>query len=80
MTQALTRRPLLKLLIGTGLLGRRAHAGNQAIWATGNPSIDKPREIALKLLKPTAAQLERAWELHFGSTIGYASSGARSSG
>jgi membrane dipeptidase len=69
MTQALTRRPLLKLLIGTGLLGRRAHAGNQAIWATGNPSIDKPREIALKLLKPTAAQLERAWELHFGSTI-----------
>ncbi len=39
------------------------------IWATGNPAIDKPREIALNLLKPTQAQLEHAWELHFGSLV-----------
>ena len=36
---------------------------------TGNPSIDKPREIAIDMLKPTQAQLEHAWELHFGSVV-----------
>ncbi len=39
------------------------------IWATGNPAIDKPREIALGLLRPTQAQIERAWELHFSSVV-----------
>jgi membrane dipeptidase len=39
------------------------------VWVTGNPSIDKPREIALDLLKPTQAQIEHAWELHFGSVV-----------
>ena len=38
-------------------------------WRTGNPSIDRPREIALKLLKPTQAQIDHAWELHFGSIV-----------
>lgn len=36
---------------------------------TGNPAIDKPREIALNLLKPTQAQIDHAWELHFGATV-----------
>lgn len=39
------------------------------VWRTGNKFIDEPREIALSLLKPTAAQLERAWELHFNSLV-----------
>ena len=39
------------------------------IWRTGNPSIDGPREIALKMLQPTQAQIEHAWELHFGSIV-----------
>lgn len=39
------------------------------IWMTGNPTIDRPREIALNLLKPTQAQIEHAWELHFGSVV-----------
>jgi len=42
---------------------------SRKLWETGNPTIDRPREIALSLLKPTQAQLERAWELHFGSVI-----------
>lgn len=39
------------------------------LWRTGNPAIDTPREVALKLLKPTQAQLEHAWELHYGTAI-----------
>lgn len=39
------------------------------IWATGNPAIDRPREIALGILRPSQAQIERAWELHFGSVV-----------
>jgi len=38
-------------------------------WRTGNETIDKPRTIALDLLKPMQAQIEHAWELHFGSTV-----------
>ncbi len=38
-------------------------------WITGNPVIDKPREVAISLLKPTQAQIEHAWELHFGSVV-----------
>ena len=43
--------------------------GSKDIWRTGNETIDKPREIALGLLKPTQAQIEHAWELHFGSSV-----------
>ena len=43
--------------------------GAKEIWRTGNPAIDKPREVALGILKPTQAQIEHAWELHFGSTV-----------
>ena len=38
-------------------------------WITGNPTIDKPRELALGLLKPTQAQIDHAWELHFSSVV-----------
>jgi membrane dipeptidase len=69
----LTRRALLKRLPLAALAGGFfIHARGQqarAVWATGNPAIDKPREIALALLKPTEAQIERAWELHFASVV-----------
>ena len=39
------------------------------LWVTGNASIDQPRELALGLLKPTPAQIERAWELHFDALV-----------
>lgn len=69
----LTRRALLKRLPLAALAGGffirvRAQQARQ-IWATGNATIDKPREIALALLKPTQAQIERAWELHFSSVV-----------
>jgi membrane dipeptidase len=38
-------------------------------WRTGNATIDRAREIALDLLKPTPAQIDHAWELHFGSPV-----------
>lgn len=70
---ALSRRAILhKLplaaLAGTWNLHVRAQSPRE-IWRTGNPAIDGPREVALKLLQPTQAQLERAWELHFGSIV-----------
>ena len=69
----ITRRALLKRLPLAALAGGffihvRAQQAKQ-LWATGNPAIDKPREIALALLKPTQAQIERAWELHFSSVV-----------
>ena len=39
------------------------------VWVTGNETIDQPREIALGMLKPTPAQLDRAWKLHFESLV-----------
>ena len=39
------------------------------LWATGNDTMDQPRGIALDLLKPTQAQIEHAWELHFSSLV-----------
>ena len=69
----LTRRALLKRLPLAALAGGFfIHVRGQqasAVWATGNPTIDKPREIALALLKPTQAQIERAWALHFASVV-----------
>jgi membrane dipeptidase len=68
-----TRRSLLRQLPFAALAGGlpfHLRAGvTKNIWVTGNPAIDKPREIALDMLKPTQAQLEHAWELHFGSVV-----------
>lgn len=70
---SLSRRALLHKLPLAALAGSwHIHVRAQSpreIWRTGNPSIDGPRETALKLLQPTQAQLERAWELHFGSLV-----------
>jgi membrane dipeptidase len=69
----LSRRSLLRHLPLTALAStlhiQVRGQESKKLWETGNPSIDKPREIALNLLKPTQAQLEHAWELHFGSTV-----------
>ncbi len=68
------RRSLLKQLPLAALAGGFhirvcAQGAREKIWATGNPVIDRAREIALAALKPTQAQLEHAWELHFGSVV-----------
>ena len=69
----LSRRSLLKRISAAALAGGfRIHVRGEETrkpWATGNPAIDKPREIALGILQPTPAQIERAWELHFGSLV-----------
>ncbi|MFM7603615.1 MAG: membrane dipeptidase, partial [Prosthecobacter sp.] len=68
----LYRRSLLQALPAAFTTSFHIDARSQEakqLWRTGNPTIDKPRETALKLLKPTQAQLERAWELHFGSVV-----------
>lgn len=41
----------------------------ERLWRTGNEAIDRAREIALDLLKPTPAQLQHAWELHAASLV-----------
>ena len=41
----------------------------ERLWRTGNDSIDRAREIALELLKPTPAQLQHAFELHAASVV-----------
>lgn len=68
-----SRRSLLQHLPFTALTGAfHIHVRAQeakSIWLTGNPAIDRPREIAVGILKPTQAQLEHAWELHFGSVV-----------
>ena len=70
---SLSRRALLHKLPLAALAGGwhiqvRAQSPRE-IWRTGNPSVDGPRETALKLLQPTQAQIEHAWELHFGSLV-----------
>src|SRR5688572_17394101 len=55
-----------------GLLAPTFHiraAEAAEIWRTGNDTIDRAREIAIGLLKPTPAQLQRAWELHAASLV-----------
>jgi membrane dipeptidase len=69
-----SRRSLLRSLplaaaAGSFNIHVRAQDAARKLWQTGNEAIDKPREIALSLLKPTQAQLEHAWELHFGSLV-----------
>ena len=44
-----------------------AEAGQ--LWRTGNETIDRAREIAIDLLQPTPAQVQRAWELHAASLV-----------
>ncbi|MCW0219826.1 MAG: dipeptidase [Prosthecobacter sp.] len=69
----LTRRSLLSQLplatVASSFHLQVRGQESKELWRTGNPTIDKPREIALGLLKPTQAQIERAWELHFGSVV-----------
>ncbi|MBX7210961.1 MAG: dipeptidase [Verrucomicrobiaceae bacterium] len=69
----LNRRSLLQQLPLAAIAGSfHIHVrgdGTRKPWVTGNPAIDKPREIALNILKPTQAQIEHAWELHFGSLV-----------
>ena len=59
--------PLAVLGSSFNILVRAQNA--REIWRTGNETIDKPREIALGLLKPAQSQIEHAWELHFGSPV-----------
>lgn len=73
MPESLTRRqilrkaPLAAMAGSFHILARSQEAA--PIWRTGNPAIDRPREVAISLLKPTQAQLDHAWELHFGSVV-----------
>ncbi len=68
-----TRRSLLRQLPLAALASTfHIHVRGQEAkrtWATGNPVIDKAREIAIRLLQPTQAQLDHAWELHFQSIV-----------
>ncbi|MCX6851849.1 MAG: dipeptidase, partial [Verrucomicrobia bacterium] len=73
MNAPFTRRRLLQTLplaacAGSFNILARSQEAKKS-WITGNPAIDKPREIALGLLKPTQAQIDHAWELHFGSVV-----------
>ena len=38
-------------------------------WRTGNEVIDRTRDIALAILQPTAAQMQRAAELHASALV-----------
>jgi membrane dipeptidase len=73
MSSLFSRRQMFKTLplaaLGGGLQIQVRSQDAKKLWVTGNPAIDKPREIALSLLKPTQAQIEHAWELHFGSVV-----------
>ena len=68
----LSRRSLIQAVPAAFAVSFHIHARSQEVkqlWRTGNLAIDKPREIAFNLLKPTQAQIEHAWELHFGSVV-----------
>jgi membrane dipeptidase len=68
----LSRRSLIQSVPAAFAASFHIHARSQEvrqIWCTGNRAIDKPLEIAVKLLKPTQAPHEHAWELHFGSVV-----------
>jgi membrane dipeptidase len=71
--RSLSRRSLLQRLPLAALAGGfHIHVrgdDSKKIWMTGNPVIDKSREVALNILKPTQAQIEHAWELHFTSLV-----------
>ena len=73
MNAPLSRRRLLQTLpLATLASSFHIHVRSQEakkLWITGNPAIDQPREVALSLLKPTQAQIEHAWELHFNSVV-----------
>jgi len=68
----LSRRSLIQAVPAAFAASFHIHARSKEVkqlWRTGHPAIDKPREIAFNLLKPTQAQIEHAWELHFGSVV-----------
>lgn len=70
---SVTRRSLLQQLPLAALASSfHIHVRAQSkaeLWRTGNPVIDQAREVGMKHLQPTQAQLEHAWELHFGSVV-----------
>lgn len=76
-TQTLSRRAFLSNAAKTAAVGLLAPAFHihvranetERLWRTGNPVINRAREIALDLLKPTPAQLQHAWELHAASLV-----------
>ncbi|MFT5466713.1 MAG: membrane dipeptidase [Verrucomicrobiales bacterium] len=55
--------------LGVAAAAQARGQSSDPIWLTGNDKIDHPRKVAIDLLKPTQAQLERAWELHFDSLV-----------
>lgn len=73
MNKQISRRHLIKALPLAALAGGfniqvRSQEATK-LWVTGNPVIDQARGIALNLLKPTQAQIEHAWELHYSSVV-----------
>ena len=68
-----SRRRFLKHTVMTALassLAIRARGGTtRPRWVTGNEKIDRARQVAIDMLKPTQKQLQHAWELHFNSLV-----------
>lgn len=62
------RRTALATLGTSALLQARGQSSDP-VWVTGNETIDRPRRIAIDLLQPTPAQVDRAWELHFDALV-----------
>lgn len=70
--RSLSRRSILRLLPAAAAACHfqiHVRAQTRERWRTGNETIDQAREAALALLQPTPAQIDRAWELHFGSLV-----------
>lgn len=63
-----SRRHFLRSTVraAAGLVLVRAHAEP---WRSGNDGIDRAREVALGILKPAEAQLDRALKLHAESLV-----------
>lgn len=71
-----TRRSFVKFLAGLPLAGMVGHfnihvrgAEVGGPFASDNPTINRARETALALLKPTARQLEHGYRLHADSLV-----------
>jgi membrane dipeptidase len=69
----LNRRRFLRATAGLAALrGLNIHVRaetDNARWRTGNEVIDRAREVALGILKPTVAQTQRAIELHKSALV-----------
>ena len=68
-----SRRRFLKHTVMTALassMAIRVRGGTtRPLWVTGNEKIDRARQVAIDMLKPTQKQLQHAWELHFNSLV-----------